>query len=135
MAEDAEVPWSVDDLAGDLVAKLIRRNPHVFAGQAVADIDEIMENWERIKREEKARESAMDGIALSQPALSLAAKVLSRAERAGLDIPAPTDDELGGALLALVARAQDQGLDAEAALRRVALALAEAVRAAESRSG
>lgn len=132
MAEEAEQPWSVDDLAGDLVEKLIRRNPHVFADEQVAGVEEIVQNWERIKRAEKSRTSAMDGIALSQPALSLAAKVLSRAERAGLSAPPPDLDEpLGLTLLGLVAQAQAAGLDAEAALRRVALAQAEAVRAAE----
>ena len=134
MAEEAERPWSVDDLAGDLVEKLIRRNPHVFADEQVTGVEEIVQNWERIKREEKSRTSAMDGIALSQPALSLAAKVLSRAERAGISPPAPDLDEpLGLTLLDLVARAQAAGLDPEAALRRVALAQAEAVRAAEGR--
>jgi XTP/dITP diphosphohydrolase len=154
MAEDADQPWSVDDVAGDLVAKMIRRNPHVFAAQAVTDVDDIVDNWERIKREEKARDSAMDGIALSQPALALAAKILSRAVRAGIVVPAPvaddadergtdergtdergTDelatDKLGADLWHLVARAQAEGLDAEAALRRVALTQLSAVRAAE----
>jgi XTP/dITP diphosphohydrolase len=125
--------WTVDDVAGDLVAKLIRRNPHVFAGAAVAGVDEIVENWEQIKREEKARESAMDGIALAQPALSLAAKIMQRAERAGIAAPLPTPDELGAELLAMVAAARARGLDPEAALRRAALAYADAVRAAESR--
>lgn len=133
MAEDAEEPWSVDDLAGMLVDKLIRRNPHVFAGEEVAGVDEIIENWERIKREEKSRDSSMDGIALSQPALALAAKVLSRAHRAGVVVPPPAVDEpLGAALFALVEQAQAAGLDAEAALRRVALAQVDAVRAAET---
>ncbi|MFC0526308.1 nucleoside triphosphate pyrophosphohydrolase [Phytohabitans kaempferiae] len=125
--------WSVDDVAGDLVAKLIRRNPHVFAGASVADVDEIMENWEQIKRAEKARGSAVDGIALAQPALSLAAKIMQRAERAGIEVPLPqAEDDLGAALLAIVADARSRGLDPEAALRRAALSYAEAVRAAEA---
>src|SRR5262245_60837958 len=77
MAEDATEPaqpWTIDDLAGDLVAKLVRRNPHVFGTARPADVDEIVENWEQIKRAEKARSSALDGIAAGQPALSLAAK-------------------------------------------------------------
>ncbi|GAA4689175.1 nucleoside triphosphate pyrophosphohydrolase [Phytohabitans rumicis] len=124
--------WTVDDVAGDLVAKLIRRNPHVFAGTAVSGVDEIIENWEQIKRAEKSRDSAMDGIALAQPALSLAAKILQRAERAGIDVPVPqAGDDLGAALLATVASARAGGLDAEAALRRAALSYAESVRAAE----
>jgi XTP/dITP diphosphohydrolase len=125
--------WTVDDVAGDLVAKLIRRNPHVFAGTAVSGVEEIVENWEQIKRAEKSRDSAMDGIALAQPALSLAAKIMQRAERAGLDVPLPqAEDDLGAALLAIVADARSRGLDAEAALRRAALSYAGAVRAAEA---
>jgi XTP/dITP diphosphohydrolase len=136
--------WTIDDVAADFVAKMVRRNPHVFAGVAVADVDEIVANWERIKRDEKARESALDGIAMSQPALSLAAKVLTRVERAGLAVPAPQSPDavdtsdaeaLGAALLGIVAAAQAAGLDAEAALRRATLAHAETIRAAERRSG
>ncbi|GLH98400.1 nucleoside triphosphate pyrophosphohydrolase [Phytohabitans aurantiacus] len=131
--------WTVDDVAGDLVEKLVRRNPHVFAGVTVSSIEEITENWERIKRAEKARGSAVEGIVLAQPALALAAKLLERVERAGLDVPAPAqpstvenEGELGAALFALVAAARGRGLDAEAALRRAALEFADAVRAAEA---
>ncbi|MDP9799295.1 XTP/dITP diphosphohydrolase [Catenuloplanes nepalensis] len=123
--------WTVDDVAGTLVEKMIRRNPHVFADTEVSGIDEIIENWEQIKRAEKSRDSAMDGIALSQPALSLAAKILQRAERAGVPVPMPDDPDLGSELLRRVAKARASGLDAEAALRRAALTHAEAVRAAE----
>jgi XTP/dITP diphosphohydrolase len=135
--------WTIDDVAGDLVAKMVRRNPHVFGGAAVQSVDEVVDNWEQIKRAEKARQSALDGVALAQPALSLAAKVLDRVERAGIRPPAPPerslDDEaalageeaLGAALFALVARARGRGLDPEAALRRAVLAYADAVRAAE----
>jgi len=138
LAQEAEEPWSVDDLAGGLVDKLIRRNPHVFDGTAVAGVEEITDNWERIKRAEKERESAMDGIAVAQPALALAAKILDRARRARVDVPvrpapdAGDETALGSALLALVAAAQERGLDAEGALRRAALALAESVRVAEA---
>jgi len=130
--------FSIDDVAGDLVDKLIRRNPHVFAGTAVGGLDEITENWEQIKRAEKARASAMDGLALSQPALSLAAKVLQRAERAGLPVSVPdtpaagAEESLGRALFALVAQARAEGLDPEAALRKAVLDHIERVRHAES---
>jgi len=132
--------WTIDDVAAEYVEKMIRRNPHVFAGVEVAGVDEIIENWERIKREEKARGSVLDGIAMSQPALALAAKILSRAERAGLPVPPPpapasvdTGDAeaLGRALLGTAAAARASGVDAEAALRRAVLAYADQVRAAE----
>jgi XTP/dITP diphosphohydrolase len=134
--------WSVDDVAGGLVEKMVRRNPHVFAEDSATTIDEITANWERIKQEEKSRESVLDGIALSQPALSLAAKVLQRAARGGfafpLTSPPPLGAEslaseaaLGEALLQIVALARDAGLDAEAALRRATLEHADQVRATE----
>jgi XTP/dITP diphosphohydrolase len=135
--------WTVDDVAGDLVEKMIRRNPHVFAGEPVDGVEAIIENWERIKREEKARDSVLDGIALAQPALSLAAKVLQRAERSGIGVPLPvvpdaalgSPDALGARLFALVAAARAAGLDAEAALRAVTLGYADAVRAVERATG
>lgn len=123
--------WSIDEVAAGLVDKLIRRNPHVFAGQPVEDLEQITENWERIKRAEKDRDSVLEGIAPSQPALALAAAILQRAERAGIAVPLPSGFDLGVALLRLVAQARADGLDAEAALRRAALDYAEAVRAAE----
>ncbi|MBB5828736.1 nucleoside triphosphate pyrophosphohydrolase [Micromonospora carbonacea] len=84
--------WTVDDVAGGLVDKMIRRNPHVFADDRATMLDEITANWERIKRAEKARDSVLDGIAPSLPALALAAKILDRAGRAGLTVPLPTVD-------------------------------------------
>ncbi len=111
--------WNVDDVAGDFVAKMIRRNPHVFADTPVEDVDEIIANWERIKAAEKGHAgapggSALDGLTWSLPALTLAAKILTRIRRHDLPPPEPADT-LGGRLLALVAAAPDT--DAEAALR------------------
>jgi XTP/dITP diphosphohydrolase len=123
--------WGIDEVAGDLVDKLIRRNPHVFGDAAVQDIDEIIEQWEEIKKAEKARGSILDGVALAQPALSLAAKILSRAARAGLPVAPPEGDDLGARLLRLAWAALERGEDPEAALRRSALALADQVRAGE----
>ncbi len=137
LAEDLpeDERWTVDDVAGGLVEKMIRRNPHVFAGATVTDVEEITANWERIKKAEKARDSALDGIALSQPALALAAKILQQASRAGVDVPLPAGPDLGDTLLRLVADARRDGLDAEAALRRAALSYADAVRDAETVGG
>ncbi len=140
MAEEAAAPWTIDDLAGALVDKLVRRNPHVFAELQVSDVDEIVANWERIKKSEKERDSILDGIAWGQPSLALAAKILSRADRAGVSVPAPEvpaappfsdETELGALLFAIVAAANERGLDAEAALRRTSLARADGVRMTE----
>jgi XTP/dITP diphosphohydrolase len=130
LAQDS-AGWSVDDVAAGLVEKMVRRNPHVFAGESVDSVEAIMENWERIKKQEKARDSVLDGVALSQPALALAAQILQRAERAGLNVPMPDGLDLGSSLLRQVADARAAGEDAEDALRSAVLAYAEAVRAAE----
>jgi XTP/dITP diphosphohydrolase len=133
LAEDLpeDERWSVDDVAGGLVEKMVRRNPHVFAGEKVDGVEDIIDNWERIKKAEKSRDSVLEGIALSQPALSLAAKILQRAERAGVSVPLPPGAGLGATLLRLVADARSQGLDPESALRQAALELAAEIRKAE----
>ncbi|MEV0645203.1 MazG family protein [Phytomonospora sp. NPDC050363] len=147
MAEDdtdEETRFGIDDVSGDLVAKLVRRHPHVFADVKVTDAGQLNDNWEAIKAEEKPhRESAMDGVAMSQPSLPLAAKLQSRAERAGLgegltDAAGTgelTEESLGAALFELVAKGREAGLDAELALRRAALDFAERVRTAEKSAG
>ncbi|MCU7730271.1 MazG family protein [Actinoplanes sp. KI2] len=126
--------WGIDDVAGGLVEKMVRRNPHVFAGAEVTGLDEITDNWERIKKAEKSRDSILDGVALSQPALALAAQILQRVERAGLDVPLPDGDGLGPALLRLVAEARAAGADPEAEVRRATLDYAEVARSAERES-
>ncbi|MEU4215574.1 MazG family protein [Actinoplanes sp. NPDC026623] len=134
---DSDERWSIDDVAGGLVDKMVRRNPHVFAGESVGSVEEIIDNWERIKKAEKSRDSVLDGIALSQPALALAAKMIQRASRAGLDVPLPSGPDLGATLLRLVAGAGADGQDPEAALRQAAIELAEEIRRgeAEARDG
>ncbi|PSL04795.1 XTP/dITP diphosphohydrolase [Haloactinopolyspora alba] len=117
--------WSVDDVAADITAKLVRRHPHVFADTEVTGADDVGDRWEVLKRAEKQRDSAMDGVPLAQPALSLASKVLHRTEKARVDVRAPEAelpslpdaDAVGDVLLAAVAAARSQGIDAEQALR------------------
>ncbi|GAA4919511.1 XTP/dITP diphosphohydrolase [Stackebrandtia albiflava] len=143
-SEDTESGFDADDVAADVVAKLIRRHPHVFGDVTASDLDELGQRWDAIKAEEKPeRRYAVDGVVSAQPALSLAAKFLSRVERAGLDVPvpawpsAPVDgaaDEVGDALLAAVAAARAAGVDAESALREAALRYADTARATEDRT-
>ncbi len=114
LGTEAAAPWSIDDVAGDLVDKLVRRHPHVFAG---ADADDLESSWERVKVAEKGRTSVTEGVPLGQPALSLAAKLQRRASRTGA--PVPAYDGLGGELWELVRRCAEHGVDPEAALRAV----------------
>jgi XTP/dITP diphosphohydrolase len=56
-------PFSIEDVAQGIADKLIRRHPHVFAGVEVRDSQEVLENWEEIKKKEKGRTSPLDGVA------------------------------------------------------------------------
>lgn len=129
--EDADAPFSIDDVAGGIVTKLIHRHPHVFGDETATTPEEVKEHWLRTKAVEKQRESVTEGIPLGQPGLALAAKLASRVRTAGLEVPLPTDEGLGYELLALAVRAEAAGVDPEAALRVAARAYRDAVRAAE----
>ncbi|KRF13786.1 hypothetical protein ASG90_13185 [Nocardioides sp. Soil797] len=109
--------FTIDDVARDLIAKMVRRNPHVF-GDAPASDDpaEINEVWQAIKAEEKQRDSVFDGLPPTLPALLLADKVLDRLAREGRSAGA-TSTDIGDRLLALVAEARADGIDPEQALR------------------
>ncbi|WP_369826247.1 MazG family protein [Cellulomonas sp. PSBB021] len=131
--EDADDPFDVQDVAADLVAKLVRRHPHVFADEQSAPDDEGRHvAWDRIKRAEKDRASALDGVPLALGALARTQKLVARAERAGLAVDAPAGDDLGARLFALVREARAAGLDAEGELRRTTAGWDARVRAAES---
>jgi XTP/dITP diphosphohydrolase len=113
----SESGFDIDYVAGDLVDKLVRRHPHVFAG---ASADDLEGSWEALKAVEKGRTSVTEGIPLGQPALMLAAKLQRRAAKLG--VPFVAADGVGGELWALVARCQAEGLDPEVELRTVARA-------------
>jgi XTP/dITP diphosphohydrolase len=90
--------YTVDDVADGIVAKLVRRHPHVFAGVTVSGADEVKSNWDAIKAAERESAagrptSALDSVPFGQPALALAAQLQRRAERAGA--PAELADEPG----------------------------------------
>jgi XTP/dITP diphosphohydrolase len=131
------VRFDVDDVAADLVAKLVGRHPHVFAGSERIDTAERQEHrWDELKRAEKRRDSSVDGVPLGQPAVALAAKLATRATRAGLptDLVPAADGPgagVGERLFADAVRAKLAGVDPEAALRTAARRFADDVRAAE----
>ncbi|MGW4425419.1 MazG family protein [Streptosporangium sp. NPDC004631] len=152
VARDRPDGFDVDDVADGIVAKLVRRHPHVFAGTRVEGAQEVGENWETIKAAERAAKnggdsgSVLDGVPMGQPALSLAAQLIRRAERAGAPaalLPASparaagpaTADDLGERLLELVRQAHAAGLDPETELRAVARLYRDRVRAWESETG
>ena len=122
--------FTIDDVAGGIVDKLVHRHPHVFAGLDVADAAEVEANWEALKASEKGRASVLDGVPAALPALHLADKVVGRAAR--LSVTPPAGTSLGDRLLALVVEARAAGADPEQELRDAVRRLADAVRAAEA---
>jgi len=137
-------PFSIEDVAETVANKLIRRHPHVFADVKVSSSDEVLENWEALKALEKGRTSAVDGVPIAQPALTLVTKLLYRAEknRLALDLPqkisiptAATEEALGEVLLATIAWASANGIDPEGALRGVSRTLMTQIAAIESSPG
>jgi len=119
--------FTFEDVAADIVAKLRRRNPHVFGSAAASGPVAVNELWESIKAAEKQRDSVTDGLPPGLPALLYADKVLARLARsspvtpvppAGSDDPSTSSEHrLGDRLLALVAEARADDIDPEQALR------------------
>ena len=115
--------FDVDDVAGDLVDKLVRRHPHVFGDAGPRDVAEVEAGWDEIKQAEKQRRSPTEGVSRSQPAAAWGAALVRRAGRAGLPTPeaaavsATSPEELGEWLLSVVAAAEQRGWDLEDALR------------------
>ncbi len=138
--EDADRGWSIDDVAAGIVTKLVNRHPHVFGDVDAPDAQYVADNWERIKADEKGRTSVLDGIPVGLPALAWAAKVVGRADRAGIQLelvdvelpPTTTAEEVGGLLLGIAAAAQRLGIDPETALREASRGAAGQVRSQES---
>jgi XTP/dITP diphosphohydrolase len=152
-SRDAEAPFDIGDVAADLTRKMVRRHPHVFAGEIADTPERVLELWSAAKAAEKReRVSVLDGVARGMPALALAQKMLGKAVAVGAgpsrgsgpdaltstessrvaDIRSEAD--LGDALLHLVAQARESGWDAERALRERLRALESEIRTAERRT-
>lgn len=125
--------FTLDDVAAGIADKLVRRHPHVFADQAAPA--DIHGSWEQNKQREKGRKSALEGIAQSMSSVARAHKVISRsrAHKVPVELPAEpiTAGEVGAEVLGLVARAQANGIDADAAIRGALRQLEQQIAAAE----
>ena len=137
---EEEGAFNIDDFAKGIKDKLIHRHPHVFGDVKVNSTEEILENWEKLKAEEKPhRKSAMDGISKSQSALMTAQKISKKAVKTGFEWPDEKslyeciyseveefkeaekefkEEELGDILFAVVNLARWNKIDAEQALLR-----------------
>ena len=139
---DDEGFFNLDDVAKELNEKLIHRHPHVFGSTKVASTQDIVDNWDKLKKEEKKdRKSAMDGISKAQSALMSAQKISKRAVKQGFEwpdesslyeciaseieefkeakaehAPAHMEEEMGDIFFAMVNLARWNKIDAEQAL-------------------
>lgn len=138
--------FDFDAVARDISAKMIRRHPHVFADVVVSDADDVLRNWDAIKRAERgddAPKSVLAGVPTSLPALMRAEKTQVKAARVGFDWPRVEDamakipeelaeltaayhegnrdtieEEIGDLLFAVVNVARFLAVDPEGALAR-----------------
>ncbi|MEG1502234.1 MAG: nucleoside triphosphate pyrophosphohydrolase [Synergistaceae bacterium] len=83
--------FEVGDVISIITEKMIRRHPHVFGDINVKDSDEVLKNWEQIKRQEKKErmkdESVIAGIPQSLPSILRAQRIQERAAKVGFDWP------------------------------------------------
>ena len=138
--------FAIDDVVQGIVDKLVRRHPHVFANASADTTDEVLEQWEEIKKREKADKgpaSLLDGIPVGLPPLARAQKFAAKAARVGFDWPtaegcrnklseelreldhamdahdrSAIEHELGDVLFTVVNFARKLGCDADQCLRR-----------------
>jgi XTP/dITP diphosphohydrolase len=132
-AEHATDPFDLDEVADELVNKLVGRHPHLFGdGEPVRTAEHQQARWEELKQAEKRRGSIVDGVALGQPSAALAGKLGQRTGRSGLPFDLfPQSNDEGARLFRLAAAARRAGVDPEGELRTVAKEFAGRVRAAE----
>ena len=156
-SRDPDDPFDIDDVARGLTEKMVRRHPHVFAGEVAETPEQVLVLWNAAKAAEKhERTSVLDGVSERMPSLALAQKLLGKAAQVRVALPRQgnpaesegddtgfspdtlsrdgeprTEADLGEALLALVAAARANGWDAERALRERLRGLQAEIRTAE----
>ena len=152
--------FQMSDVLRSINDKLIRRHPHVFGDAQVEEVDQVLHNWEALKAAERKaggkKESALDGVPSTLPALATALEIQSRAARVGFDWPEragvldkiieeieeieraePGDvaAELGDLFFALVNYARWRQVDPESALRQANLRFRRRFGGVEARAG
>jgi tetrapyrrole methylase family protein/MazG family protein len=132
--------FEIGDVIESITAKIIRRHPHIFGTVKVKDAEEVMHNWEALKKEERTEGTSMlEGVPKDMPALAYALEISRRAVRVGFEWESiegvldklaeevreikdardreEKEREYGDLLFTLVNVARWEGIDAEAALR------------------
>lgn len=135
-----EETFTFADVVEHIARKLVRRHPHVFGEAQARTADEVYQNWEALKQQEKPRSSILEGVPATLPSLAASQAIQGRARRVGFDWPdidgpleklteevrefaaaegaSDREDEFGDVLFVVANIAQRLGIDAEQALRR-----------------
>jgi MazG family protein len=116
--------FTLEEAVRIVTEKLIRRHPHVFGDQKISSTQDVVDNWEKVKKSE-GKKSPIENIPPTLPALARAQKVITKLKRhQGLKEGA-LHEGVGQKLWDLVREAEAQNIDAESALRRTTLAYEE----------
>ena len=118
-----EGTFTIDDVTDAVSRKMIERHPHVFGEVSVSCSDEVLDNWEQIKKEQRGQKTvyeAMQSVTKSLPALTRATKIIGKAVKANLysvdSCENAKKEEIGGKLFEVCAVAYKNGIDPEEAL-------------------
>jgi XTP/dITP diphosphohydrolase len=140
LASDADSPVTIDDVARKTAEKMRSRHPHVFDGVEVSGVEEIRRNWVAAKKAEKGgQKSVVDQVPRSLHPIARAQALIKRAARNGLSVITPAapevdTDDLGDAIVGLIAAAEARGIDADTALRRAISQLEDGIVSEETSS-
>ncbi len=122
---EKEHSFALKDSIRNVGEKLVRRHPHIFANTKISSTDDVLKNWEEVKKKE-GKKSPIDNIPPTLPALARAQKVIHKLRRAKSSIvEEKISDDIGQKIWDLVKEAEAEGIDAESALRRICLAYEE----------
>jgi XTP/dITP diphosphohydrolase len=133
LANDGNTAVTIDDVARKTADKMRSRHPHVFGGLEVSGVEEIRQNWVAAKKAENGgKKSVVDQVPRALHPLARAQALIKRAKRHDLTVANTVSAEvdpldIGNAILALVAQADSQGIDADTALRQAISALEAAI--------
>ncbi len=118
---EKEKIFNLSDSIRKVTEKLIRRHPHVFSNTKISSTEDVVKNWEEIKKEE-GKKSPIADIPPTLPALARAQKVIHKLKKKKSPVvEEKISDDVGQRLWELVREAESHGIDAESALRRVCL--------------
>lgn len=118
-----EGTFNIDDVTDAVSRKMIERHPHVFGSVSVKDSEEVLDNWEEIKKAQRGQKTvyeSMQSVTKSLPALTRATKIIGKAVKGNLysvkECESAEKEEIGEKLFEICALAYKKGIDPEAEL-------------------